>query len=141
VHDLENGGKTVGNFILRVLINAVGIAITASILPGITVADNDLGTLLIIGLVFGIVNALVKPILVLLTCPFVIATLGLFLLVINGLMLLLTEALIPERLQIDGLGWAILGGIVMGLIGMILESIFKPKDDKRDKEVVVIERR
>ena len=82
-----------GNFILRVLINAVGIAITASILPGITVANNDLGTLLIIGLVFGIVNALVKPILVLLTCPFVIATLGLFLLVINGLMLLLTEAL------------------------------------------------
>jgi putative membrane protein len=131
----------VGNFILRVLINAVGIAITASLLPGITVADNDLGTLLIIGLVFGIVNALVKPILVLLTCPFVIATLGLFLLVINGLMLLLTEALIPERLQIDGLGWAILGGIVMGLIGMILESILKPKDDKRDNEVVVIQRR
>jgi putative membrane protein len=71
----------------------------------------------------------------------VIATLGLFLLVINGLMLLLTEALIPERLQIDGLGWAILGGIVMGLIGMILESILKPKDDKRDNEVVVIQRR
>jgi putative membrane protein len=123
------------NFLIRVVINAIAIAIAASLLPGINVADNDLGTLLIIGLVFGIVNALVKPILVILTCPAVIVTLGLFLLVINGLMLLLTASLIPDRLQVDGLGSAILGGIVMGLVGIVLESVLRlDDDDKRDKK-------
>jgi putative membrane protein len=125
-----------------VFINAVAIAIAASLLPGITVANNDLGTLLIIGLVFGIVNALVKPILILLTCPAVIVTLGLFILVINGLLLLLTASLVPDRLQVQGLGTAILGGIIMGIVGIVLESILKPEDNnKRDKDVIVVERR
>ncbi|GIL11445.1 MAG: hypothetical protein BroJett038_01650 [Chloroflexota bacterium] len=132
------------NFLIRVIINAIGIAITAQLLPGITVADNDIGTLLIIGLVFGIVNALVKPILMILTCPAVILSLGLFILVINGLMLLLTASLIPARLTVDGLGSAILGGIVMGIIGIILEALLGVNDKnggKKEREVIIIERR
>ena len=132
------------NFLIRIIINAIGIALTAEILPGIHVANNDLGTLLIIGLVFGIVNALLKPLLILLTCPAVILTLGLFLLVINGIMLLVTASLIPARLQIDGFGWAVLGGIVMGIIGIILESVLglRDKDKKRgNPDVIVIDRR
>jgi putative membrane protein len=129
------------NFIIRVFINAVAIAIAASLLPGITVTNDDIGTLLIIGLVFGIVNALVKPILIILTCPAVIVTLGLFLLVINGLMLLLTASLIPDRLQVEGLGSAILGGIIMGIVGMVIESVLRLDDDKRDKQVIIVERR
>ena len=129
-------------FLIRVIINAIAIAIAASLLPGIHVTNNDIGTLLIIALVFGIVNALVKPILVVLTCPAIIVTLGLFLLVINGLMLLLTASLIPDRLQVEGLGSAILGGIIMGLVGMVLESVLKPDDDnRRDRNVIVVERR
>jgi len=123
----------VGKFLLRVIINAIAIAITASLLSGIHVVNRDLGTLLIIGLVFGIINALVKPILSLLTCPFIILTLGLFLLVINGLMLLLTASLSGGRLVVDGFWWAVLGGIVMGIVGMILESILGIRDNK-DKE-------
>jgi putative membrane protein len=132
------------NFLIRVIINAIGIAITAQLLPGITVADNDIGTLLIIGLVFGIVNALVKPILMILTCPAVILSLGLFILVINGLLLLLTASLIPARLSVDGLGPAILGGIVMGIISIILEALLGVNDKnggKKEREVVIIERR
>ena len=132
------------NFLIRVIINAIGIALTAEILPGIHVANNDLGTLLIIGLVFGIVNSLLKPLLILLTCPAVILTLGLFLLAINGIMLLVTASLIPARLHIDGFGWAVVGGIVMGIIGIVLESVFglRDKDKKRDNpNVVVIDRR
>jgi putative membrane protein len=132
------------NFLIRVIINAIGIAITAQLLPGITVANNDIGTLLIIGLVFGIVNALVKPILMILTCPAVILSLGLFILVINGLMLLLTASLIPARLTVDGLGSAILGGIVMGIIGIILEALLGVNDKnggKKEREVIIIERR
>jgi putative membrane protein len=132
------------NFLIRIVINAIGIALTAELLPGIHVANNDLGTLLIIGLVFGIVNALLKPLLILLTCPAVIITLGLFLLIINGIMLLVTASLVPARLQVDGLGWAVLGGIVMGIIGMILESVLgvREKDKKpRNPDVIVIDRR
>ncbi|MBZ0276796.1 MAG: phage holin family protein [Anaerolineae bacterium] len=134
------------NFAIRVIINAVAIAITASLLSGVHVANNDIGTLLIIGLVFGIVNAIVRPILIFLTCPAVIVSLGLFLLVINGLMLMLTASLIPARLQIDGFGWAVLAGIIMGILGMIMESILKPEDKNKDKrkrnpDVIVVDRR
>ena len=112
-----------GYLLLRILINAVAIVITAAILPGITVLNDDIATFLLLGIVFGLVNAVVKPILTLLTCPLVILTLGLFIFVINGLMLLITAALLPERLQVDGLGWAILGGIVMAIVGIALDSL------------------
>lgn len=112
-----------GKFLLRVIINAIAIAITASVLPGIHVVNQDLGTLLMVGLIFGIVNALIKPILSVLTCPFIILTLGLFIFVINGLMLLLTANLSGGRLVIDGFWWAVLGGIVMGIVGLVLESV------------------
>jgi putative membrane protein len=121
-----------GKFLLRVIINAIAIAITASVLPGIHVVNQDLGTLLIIGLIFGIVNALIKPILSVLTCPFIILTLGLFIFVINGLMLLLTASLSGGRLVIDGFWWAVLGGIVMGIVGLVLESVLGLRGQRED---------
>ena len=112
-----------GNFLIRIVINAVAIALTASLLPGIHVLNNDMGTLLILGLIFGLVNALIKPIISFLTCPFIILTLGLFIFVINGVTLMLTANFSSGRLTVDNLGWAILGGIIMGFIGMILETV------------------
>ena len=129
-----------GKFLLRVIINAIAIAITASILPGIHVVNQDLGTLLIIGLIFGIVNALVKPLLSLLTCPFIILTLGLFILVINGAMLLLTANLSGGRLIIDGFWWAVLGGIIMGIVGLVLESVLGIREQKDQKQNTAHER-
>jgi len=111
------------NFLLRVIINAVAIALTAAVLPGISIADNSITTLLIIAVIFGVVNAIIKPILKLLTCPLIFLTLGLFLLVINGLLLLLTEALSGNRLLIDGFWWAVLGGFIMGVVGIVLEGV------------------
>jgi putative membrane protein len=64
--------------ILKVIINAIAIAITAWLLPGIHVINNDIGTYLLVGLVFGIVNALIKPLISCLTCAVIILTLGLF---------------------------------------------------------------
>lgn len=136
------------NLILRVIIYALGIALVAEIVPGITIANDTIGTLLIIGLVFGILNAILKPIITFLTCPLVILSLGLFVLVINGLMLLITASLIPARLQIDGLWPAVIGGIVMSIISIILERVLGVKDDdnrrgkgKREPDVIVMNRR
>ncbi|MBN2305334.1 MAG: phage holin family protein, partial [Anaerolineae bacterium] len=72
------------DFLMRLLINAVALAATAAILPGISVRDNGIGTLLIVALIFGLLNAVLKPALLILSCPLVILTLGLFLLVVNG---------------------------------------------------------
>ena len=126
-------------FAIRVMINAVAIAVTAMLIPNIQVADNDLMTLLLLGLIFGFVNSLLKPILVLLTCPAVLLSLGLFILVINGVMLLITDALAGERLIIEGgISTAIWGGMVMAVVTMILEAVLKLDNDGQDPGDVVV---
>jgi putative membrane protein len=112
------------NFVIRLVINAVALYLTASILPGITVS-SDVGTLLLVALVFGVLNAVIKPIVKVLTCPLTILTLGLFIFVINALMLLLTSALIndPTKFFVDGFGWAVVAGIVMGIIAIFVEFL------------------
>lgn len=118
------------DFVIRVLINAVAIAVTALLIPGIQVANSDVGTLLILGLIFGLVNSMLKPILLLLTCPMVILSLGLFILVINGVMLMITDALVGDALIIQGgMSTAIWGGMVMAIVSMILEAVLR-LDDK-----------
>jgi putative membrane protein len=120
------------NFFIRVIINAAALAITASIMPGISTPDQ-LGTLLVVAIIFGVVNAIIKPIVVILTLPFTIVTLGLFIFVINGLMLLLTSSLSGGRLVVDGLWTAILGGIVMGIAAMIVEAVLKTVGLEEDR--------
>jgi len=133
------------NFILRVIVYAIGIALVAELVPGITVANDTIGTLLIIGLVFGIVNAILKPILTILTCPLVILSLGLFILVINAIMLLITANFLPDRLQIEGFWPAFLGGILMSIISLVLERVLgvddKSNKGKRDLDVIIMDRR
>ena len=113
-------------FLIRILINAVAIAVTAMLIPNIHIADNNIGTLLTIGLIFGIVNSLLKPLVFLLTCPAVLLTLGLFIFVINGIMLLITDSLAGDRLIIEGgIFTAILGGMVMAGVSILLETVLK----------------
>ena len=116
--------------LLRLLVNALSIAVMARFLPGIHVASNDPAAFVLIGLVFGIINTLLKPLLTLLTCSLVVLTLGLFILVINGFMLWLTAALLPNLFQIDNFWWAILGGVIVSIINMILESLIGDRDRK-----------
>lgn len=128
------------DFAIRVLINAVAIAVTALLIPGIQVANNDIVTLLILGLIFGLVNSMLKPILLLLTCPMVILSLGLFILVINGLMLMITDALAGDALIIEGgMSTAIWGGVVMAIVSMALEAALRldDKDGENGGRVVI----
>jgi putative membrane protein len=116
------------NFLLRVIVYAIAIVVVAKLLPGIRV-HNDVGSVVLVALIFGIVNALVKPIVKFLTCPLVLLTLGLFSLIINGLMLELTASLSKGALVVENLGWAIVGAILIAIISVILERILGVNDD------------
>lgn len=125
-------------FVIRVLINAVAIAVTAMLIPNIHVANNDITTLLVIGLIFGLVNSLLKPLLIVLTCPAVLLSLGLFIFVINGVMLLITDSIAGDRLIIDGgIFTAILGGMVMAGVSMLLETVLKLDDKHKGREETI----
>ena len=118
------------DFVMRIIINMVAIVITAMLIPGIAVNDQ-LMPLFVVALIFGIVNALVKPILTLLTCPAVVLTLGLFLLVINGIVLQLTAYFSGGRLTVDGFWPAFLGGIIIAFVNMVLEGMTGVKKDNQ----------
>jgi putative membrane protein len=83
---------------------------------------GEFGTYLWIGLLFGVVNAVVGPVLRLLSLPFVVLTLGLFLLVINAALLGLT-ALLTDRLTVDGFVTALLGGLILAIAGWVADQI------------------
>jgi putative membrane protein len=83
---------------------------------------GEAGTYLWIGLLFGVVNAIVGPILRLLSFPFVILTLGLFLLVVNAALLGLTAA-ISDRLVVAGFGAAVLGGLILAVVGWAADRV------------------
>jgi putative membrane protein len=117
-------------FALKVVIlAAVFFGLTKyDVLPGLDVAENPdgplgiYGTYLWIGLIFGVVNAVVGPILRLLSLPFVLLTLGLFLLIINAALLGLTAAL-SDRLAIDGIGTAVIGGLILAVAGWVADQL------------------
>ena len=111
-------------FLIRVLISAAGLWIACHIVPGIHY--SSVRSLLVAALLLGVVNAIVRPILVFLTFPITIVTLGLFLLVINGLMLKLVTVFV-HGFQVHGLVAAILGAIVVGLTGWVASWFIGPK--------------
>jgi putative membrane protein len=116
--------------LIRILINAAALWLAATLLPSINLADNLVGVL-IVAVIFGIVNALIRPIVALFSLPFTILTLGLFTLVINTLMLLITAGLAGNLLSIQADGliqrlWiAFLGSVVISIVSMVL-SWFLP---------------
>lgn len=119
-------------FVLRLLITAASLYLAVRLVEGIRYQGDWLG-LVAVALVFGLVNAIVRPVLYFLTCPFVFLTLGLFVFVLNALMLLLTAA-IAESLglafTIDGFLAAILGAIIVAAASAIL-NLFVP--DRREE--------
>ena len=117
-------------FVLKVVILAAVFYVLTrfDVLPGLHVLPNpdgplgEFGTYLWIGLIFGIVNAVVGPVLRLLSLPFVLLTLGLFLLVVNAALLGLTAGL-TDRLTVDGFGTAIVGGLILAVAGWLADQL------------------
>ena len=108
------------NLILVWILNAVALLVVAYILPGISVAS--FGSALIAALVLGLLNMLVKPVLVLLTLPITIVTLGLFLIVLNALLFWLAGTIL-RGFQVGGFWWAVGGAILYSIISGLLSRI------------------
>jgi putative membrane protein len=106
--------------ILVWILNAVALLAVAYLLPGITVAS--FGSALIAALVLGLVNMLVKPVLVLLTLPITIVTLGLFLIVINALLFWFVGSVL-KGFQVNGFWWAVGGAILYSIISGLLTKL------------------
>ena len=110
------------NLIIKLLITAAVAYGLTHFLSGVQIADFK--TAIIFSLVLGLLNAIVKPILVLLTIPVTVITLGLFLVVINAVIILLSDKLIPG-FSVDGFWWALIFSIVLSVISGILSSLLQ----------------
>ncbi|NMB48601.1 phage holin family protein [Candidatus Kuenenbacteria bacterium] len=108
--------------IINWLINTVAVTIAAFLIPGVKL--TGLGAALLAAVVLGLVNAVIKPIFIILTLPINILTLGLFTLVINALMVLLVGKLVPG-FEVSGFGWAMLFSIILTIVSAILNAMTK----------------
>ncbi len=120
-------------FLLRVAIVALGLWVASRIVPGI--GFNSTETLLVAAVLLGIVNAIVRPILILLTLPITVLTLGLFLLVVNGLMIELVAHLL-DGFVVEGLGAAILASLVVSVVSWAVSWSAGPSSH----EVMIVRR-
>ena len=112
--------------VIRILINAAALWVAAQLIGGITLSDS-VGEVLLVAIIFGLINAFLKPLATLLTFPVIMLTLGLFTLIVNAAMLLITDA-ISGGLDVDGFGSALLGGIVISVVSWLLSMFLKDDD-------------
>lgn len=115
-------------FFIRLLINGLAFYAAVSLLPGITALSSNPANYIILALIFGVLNAILKPILTLLTCPFILLTLGLFTLLINTALFYLTGWIGQQfdyGFTVSGFWTALLGALIVSVVGMIGEMIFK----------------
>jgi putative membrane protein len=124
--------------IIKVVVNALAIWVATAVVPGVVVSEGDasLGrkivTLLIVGAIFGVVNALIKPIVKLFSLPFYVLTLGLFAFVVNALMLMLVSWLADQlniSFHIDDFFWSAIGAaVVVTFVSMVLNLVLPDND-------------
>jgi putative membrane protein len=112
-------------FLVRLIVTALAVVISAYILPGVSV-DGGL-TAVIVAAVLSLLNAFVKPLLIILTIPITVVTLGLFLLVINALMIMAAANLV-DGFQVEGFWYALLFSIVLTVVGSLLNSLVKEQE-------------
>lgn len=114
-------------FLLRWFVCGLGIWIAAGILgQRVTYEGSTLGVLVIAGFLLAVINTIIKPLVVILSLPAILFSLGLFMIVINGLMVLLVSWLYPA-LQVNNFGAAMLAGMVIGLVNYLVSAILEDR--------------
>jgi putative membrane protein len=114
-------------FLARVLLNAIAIAAAAWLVPGVQLSGPF--PAIIAGILLGFINALVRPVLVLLTLPFTLLTLGFFLFVVNAICFALTAALVPG-FDLSGFAAAFFGALVVTLVSWVVNALIADGQDR-----------
>ncbi len=113
--------------VVRFLLNGLAVLLTAYLLPGVHV--EHYGHALLVALVLSIANVLVKPLLILFTIPLTIVTFGLFLLVINALVIMLVDSLVPG-FAVEGFWWALLFSLILSVFNSLFNDLTKKQKEK-----------
>jgi putative membrane protein len=120
--------------LIRLGINAIALWAAIELVPGLSY-EGDWVTLLVIALIFGVVNALVRPLLILLTCPLIVVTLGLFVLVVNTIMLSLTiwlsNDLLNQSFTTTGFWATFFGALVISIVSGVLSLLLKDDNERQ----------
>jgi putative membrane protein len=120
--------------LVRWVITALALFAAAWLVPGIVVESNAWTVYAVMAIILGLVNAVVRPLLKLLTCPLIILTLGIFVLVINGFTLWLSSQIAQSWFNVgyyvDGFGAAFLGGLIVSVVSVILSALVKEDDQE-----------
>jgi putative membrane protein len=137
---MQPGTKKLLRFVQSWIINTVAVLVAVMILQNGITYDNQLKNLLVASLLLGILNAFVRPVLMLLALPLLIVTLGLFTLVINALLLYLVGALLQPHFQVKSFGYAFLGALIISFISIALNVLTiqrrPPPPKKSDDDVI-----
>lgn len=119
------------SFLVRLIVNGIALWVATEIIDGVTISSDstsdEIVTLLVVALIFGLVNAVIKPIVQLLSLPLLVLTLGLFTLVVNALMFWLTSWIADQfdvPFHVDGFFWAaVLGALVVSFVSWLLNLL------------------
>jgi putative membrane protein len=115
------------NAIIQFLLTGLAVLLTAYLLPGVHV--DHYGHALLVALVLAIANVLLKPLLVILTIPLTIATLGLFLLVINAIIIIIVDSLVPG-FRVDGFWWALAFSLILSIFNSMFTDLTRDKENR-----------
>ena len=114
-------------FLIQLIISTLAVLISSYLLPGVSIDGNSFVTALVVAAVLAFLNAVVKPIMIVLTIPVTIVSFGLFLLVINALIIILASKIV-EGFHVKGFWWALLFSLILSIVTSILEAV-KRKDE------------
>jgi putative membrane protein len=109
--------------LMGLLVNMVSITLTALLLPGINILDRRLSTFILLAVVLGLLNTLVKPIFQLLTIRLVFITYGVNIIIVNTILLMILDWIFRDTFEVAGLLWAVLGAILIWSISMFLDYV------------------
>jgi putative membrane protein len=121
------------SFIIRLLVNAAALWVATRIVPGVTF-DGGVAPFLVVALLFGVINATLRPLMKILTFPLILLTLGIFALVVNGLMLWLLSSLSSSLglgFHVSGFWSAFFGALVVSIVSALLSLTVRPNDHAR----------
>ncbi|MFC0525480.1 phage holin family protein [Pontibacillus salicampi] len=111
------------NWLVHIVVTTIAIILVSQLVDSFYV--EGVGTAVLASVILSILNVIVRPILVVLTLPITVVSLGLFLFVINAITLMITQSLLGSNFEIDGFGMAIVAAIIISLLSLILNQLFK----------------